>query len=113
MSMSKLALRVSITSVGPVVERSVDLRLADAGNVDPEVAGERHDEAALRAGLDVDDHDRVGTLSACGALIAEGRSSATSPCTNFRLSEPINKKLAPLGGGGAVVTFTRLIWSSF
>jgi hypothetical protein len=51
-------------TLGSVVERGIDLRLADRRDVDPEVAWERDEEPGLRVGIDVGDHDRVGTLTA-------------------------------------------------
>jgi hypothetical protein len=43
-----------------------------AGDVDPEVSGERHDERALGAGLHVHDHHGVGALPLFALLAPEG-----------------------------------------
>ena len=47
-----------------VADGRVDAAFAVAGNRDPEVARERDDEAFLEIGVDVHDHDRVGSFTA-------------------------------------------------
>ena len=45
------------------VALAVNLRLAQTRNVDPQVTRERNEHPRLRIGIDVGDHDRVGTLA--------------------------------------------------
>ena len=54
-----------------VVEGCVDLRLAPTRDVDPEVAGERHEEGATRIGVRVENHDGVGALTARVGRVTE------------------------------------------
>ena len=54
-----------------VVEGGVDLRLAPTRDVDPEVAGERHEEGATGIGIRVEHHDGVGALAPRVGRVAE------------------------------------------
>ena len=69
--MSKFCLIVSTTSCGPPLNARVDLPAALAGDVDPQVARERHEQPGLGVGVDVGDHDRVGALTGLLGRVAE------------------------------------------
>ena len=86
---------VSTTFCGTLVERGVDLGVAHAGNVDPEVPGKRHGEAVVAVG--VEHHHRVGARrGVVGVLVAECLAVGCV-VDELRLSDPMIRKFTPFG----------------
>ena len=55
------------------VERGVELRAAQAGDLHPQVARERHQQPGVGVRVDVGDHDRVGALTRLLGRVPEVR----------------------------------------